>query len=693
MKVPVAWLYEHLDAAPPAEELAHLLTMGGVEVEAISSYEGPSGWSTPVFETYVTPNRGDCLSILGMARESAALLDCARKPLGIPEGEPGTGPAPFSVELEAPELCPRYVGILVRNVEIGPSPAWLVERLEAGGIRSISNVVDVTNYILLELGQPLHAFDFDELVGAQIIVRRAEPGERFELIDHSERILDPEMLVIADVQGAVALAGVMGGLRSEISDATENVLIESAHFNPQSIRRTGRLQGMASEASFRFERGVDPDGCARAAVRAALLMREVAGGEIVWPLVDARAADFAPRPVTLRPSRCNLVLGTDLTGEQMAGYLDRLGLETKPAGEDALTVAVPSYRPDVTREADLIEEVARVHGYDAIPERLPVTAATVGGTRPDRARANRIRDALVGCGLLEMVTQSICDPADLDRLGLPEGDARREVLRMANALGSDLSAMRTQLCAPLLRVVARNQSHRAMDVHGFEVGRTYHPDGEGKTVEVRRLGIVLTGTNMTSLWNVDPKAAAADFFRLKGAVETALASLTDAEVTFGQADEAPFDPGCCAEVRVGGKRLGCAGRVSAEVADAFELTGAVYLAEVLVEDLLQADRARRIYEPLPRFPGIRRDLAIVVDRGTSGETVEACIRRAAGPELRSLALFDLYEGKNLGEGVRSLAYALEFRVEERTLTNEEVDGRIATVVSALEAELGAKLRS
>ncbi len=692
MKVPVAWLYEHLDAAPEPRELAHLLTMGGVEVEAISSYEGASGWTTPVFETYVTPNRGDCLSILGMAREAAAMLDCPRKVLPIPAGEPGAGPAPFAVELEAPDLCPRYVGILVRNVEIGPSPAWLIERLEAGGIRSINNVVDVTNYILLELGQPLHAFDYDELIGAQILVRRAEPGERFELIDHTERILDPEMLVIADAQGAIALAGVMGGLRSEISEATENVLIESAHFSPPSIRRTARLQAMASEASFRFERGVDPGGCERAAIRAAMLLHEVAGGEIVWPLVDARAGTFAPRPVVLRPARCNRVLGTDLTAEQMAGYLGRLGLEAT-LGSEGLEVAVPSHRPDVTREADLIEEVARVHGYDAIPERLPVTAATVGGVRPDRARVDRAREALIGCGLLEMVTQSICDPADLDRLGLPEGDPRRRMMRMENALASDLSSMRTQLYSPLLRVVARNLSHRAMDVAGFEIARTYHPAAEGASEEVRRLGIVLTGANMTSLWNVDPKAAQADFFRLKGAIEAALAKLTTAAVTFEPADEAPFDPGCCAAVVVGGERLGFAGRVSGEVADAFELTGAVYLAEVLVEGLVQADRARKLYEPLPRFPGVRRDLAIVIDRATPGERVEACIREAAGLTLRSVALFDLYEGKNLGDGVRSLAYALEFRIDERTLTNEEVDARIAAVVSALESNLGAKLRS
>jgi phenylalanyl-tRNA synthetase beta chain len=693
VKVPVSWLYEHLDATPEVEALAHLLTMGGVEVEGISSYEGASGSSTPVFETYVTPNRGDCLSIQGMARESAAMLGVARKPLDIPEGEPGSGPAPFAVTLEAPELCPRYVGLLVRNVEVGPSPAWLVEKLEAGGIRSVNNIVDITNYILLELGQPLHAFDFDELIGAEIIVRRAEPAERFELIDHTERTLDPEMLVIADVQGAVALAGVMGGVRSEISDATENVLIESAHFNPQSVRRTARIQGIASEASFRFERGVDPSGCARAAVRAALLMRDLAGGEIVWPLVDAKVRDFEPVPIVLRPSRANLVLGTEIPAERMVEYLRRLELTAEQTGDDAITVGLPAFRPDLLREADLIEEVARVHGYDEIPERLPVAAAIVGGLRPDRKRADRVRGALIGCGFLEMVTQGMCDPTDLDRLGYAEDAPERCLLTLENALASDLLAMRREVASSLLRVVARNQSHRAMDVYGFEVGRVYERGADGAIVEPRHLGIVLTGTNMTSLWNVDPKQAAGDFFRLKAAVERALATLTDAGVEFRVAERAPFDPACCAEVLVGGEVLGACGRIAAEVADSFEVTGAVYLADVVIEGLLQAERPRRIYEPLPRFPGVNRDLAIVVERDTPAEQVEACIRGAGGEALRSLALFDLYEGKNLGEGKRSLAYALEFRIEERTLTNDEVDERIAAIVAALESELGAKLRS
>lgn len=694
MKVPVCWLLEHLETDADADVLAGVLTMGGLEVEAVTEFTGRDGYRALVLETYVTPNRGDCLSIRGVAREAAALLPCALRPLPEPPAVAAVGPARFAVELEAPDLCPRYVGVLVQGVTVGPSPQWLANAVEAAGARPINNVVDVTNYVLMELGQPLHAFDFDELIGAQIIVRRAAPGERITLIDHTEKALDGDELVIADASSAVALAGVMGGLRSEIGASTESILIESAHFTPGSIRRTSRKLGVASESSFRFERAVDPGGCERAALRAARLLVEVAGGEIVGPIVDAVApsAVIGPAEVLLRPERVNSLLGTDLPAEVIADALARLELGVLTDGA-ALAVLVPTFRPDLKMEADLAEEVARVVGYDAIPERLPVTAATVGGKSSDRARADELSDALLRCGLIELRTQSIVDPSDLDRLGLPNDDPRRDGLALRNALSADLSTMRTQLLAPLLRVAAHNRRHRVPGLAAFEVGPVYRPVPDGRPDEPRSLGIVLYGSNLTSAWNVDSKLASSDFFTLKGCIAAALEGMTAGPVVLEQAAEAPFDNACCAVVRLGDERVGVAGRVDPRVADEFGVPAETYLAEVAVEDLLRSPRPRRLHSPLPRFPEVLRDLALVVDRGIPCEAVTGCVRRSGGPELRSVALFDVYEGKGIDPSRRSLAFSLAFRHDARTLTNEEVDDAVADVLRALESDLGATLRS
>jgi len=694
VKVPVSWLLEHLEIDADPEMLARLLTMGGLEVEATTEFAGRSGYETLVFETYVTPNRGDCLSVRGVAREAAALLPCPLKPMSEPPVVAAAGPARFAVEIEAPDLCPRYVGVLVQGVTVGPSPDWLANAVEAAGARPINNVVDVTNYVLMDIGQPLHAFDFDELIGAQIIVRRAAPGERITLIDHTEKTLDGDELVIADVSSAVALAGVMGGLRSEIGAATESILIESAHFSPGNIRRTSRKLGVASESSFRFERTVDPGGCERAALRAAQLLVEVAGGEIVGPAVDAVApsASIGPLEIRLRPERVNALLGTDLPAEAIADALVRLQLGVRSDGA-ALAVLVPTFRPDLKMEADLAEEVARIVGYDAIPERLPVTAATVGGRTPDRARADELCDALLRCGLIELRTQSIVDPSDLDRLGLPDDDPRRACLALDNALSADLSTMRTQLLAPLLMVVAHNRRHRVPGLAAFEIGPVYRPAPDARPEEPRSLGVVMYGCNLTSAWNVDPRLASSDFFTLKGCLTAALERMTDRPVVFEQAAEAPFDPACCAVVKLGGERIGVAGRAGPQVADEFGVPIETYLAEVAVEDLLRGPRPRRVYSSLPRFPEVLRDLALLVDRGVACEVVADCIRHAGGPELRSVDLFDVYEGKGIEPGQRSLAFSLAFRHDARTLTNEEVDEAVAGILRALEAELGATLRS
>lgn len=695
MDAPVSWLMELLDADVTPETLAEVLTMGGIEVESTSLFQGRAGFQTPVYDTYVTPNRGDALSMVGLAREAAALLPCGLRLPEIAELPATSAPALFSVDIVDPDLCPRYVGLLVRGVEIGPSPDWLVNKIEAAGIRSINNIVDVTNYVLLELGQPLHAFDFDEILGSQVVVRRAMPGETLTLIDHTERRLDQDQLVIADAAQAMAIAGVMGGLSSEISDATENILIESAHFHPASVRRTAAKLGVSTEASFRFERTVDPGGCVRAALRAAHLMVEVGGGEIVAPVVDAigRPEAIEPIQVTLRPERAELVLGMPVPRERIVANLRRLQLEVDDSGEGTLSVRVPTFRPDLRIEEDLIEEVVRIEGYDQIPLVFPAVPMVVGGWTPDRARVEELRTALVGSGLDDMQTQSIIDPADLDRLELPEDDERRRMMVLENPLAGDLSAMRTQLLSPLLRVAARNHSRRVPAVAGFEIGYVYRPEGDDSRVETRALGIVAYGSAYGSGWNLPPVATDTDFFRLKAAVEQALGKLASAPLVFESAVASPFDPSCCAAVSLDGRRLGFLGRVAPSVADAFEAPPGTYLADLDIEALVATPREPRTYKPLPRFPAVLRDVAVVLDHGILAERVTEVIRGSAGELLRRVELFDVYEGKGIEPGKRSLALALEFRALDRTLTNEEADGIVARVVTALGSELGGVLRS
>jgi phenylalanyl-tRNA synthetase beta chain len=648
-----------------------------------------------VYDTYITPNRGDALSMLGIARDAAALLPCALVPPEAPPSPETADPARFSVELADPDLCPRYVGLLVQDVDIGPSPGWLVNKIEAAGIRSINNIVDVTNFVLLELGQPLHAFDFDEILGSQIIVRRAAPGEVLTLIDHTDKTLDGDELVIADATEAIALAGVMGGLRSEISDASVNILIESAHFSPGCIRRTAAKLGVSTEASFRFERTVDPGGCARAALRAAQLMAEVAGGEIVGPLVDAIGDESVVQPtrVELRPERVELVLGIEIDRAAIAEDLRRLTLDVSDSGDGPLAVDVPTYRPDLRIEEDLIEEIARIEGYDSIPLRFPKVPVVVGGWTDDRARVEEIRSALTGSGLDELQTQSIVDPAGLDRLGLTEEDPRRSMMALENPLAGELSAMRTQLLTPLLNVAARNHRQRVAALAGFEIGRVYRPGEDGSPVETRSLGIVAYGSSYGSHWNLPDDTTQADFFRLKAAIENGLSKVTAEPIEFESAVAPPFDPACCGAVSIDGKPLGHAGRVSSEVAEAFGVPEETYLADLDIEALVAEARARRVYSPLPRFPAVLRDMAVVVDRSIPARRLIEIIEAAAGPLLRRVELFDMYEGKGVPQGKRSLALSLEFRVAERTLTSEEADEAFDKAVAALAKELGAELRS
>ncbi|MDI6871984.1 MAG: phenylalanine--tRNA ligase subunit beta [Bacillota bacterium] len=646
-----------------------------------------------ILELELTANRSDCLSMAGVAREVAAIFGC---PLRLPsaeveEGEEEAGDLASLVVLD-PDGCPRYVARLLLGAAPGPSPLWMQQRLRAAGLRPITNLVDVTNYVMLELGQPLHAFDLDRLAGQRIVVRRAGMGETLVTLDETERRLDPTDLVIADAERAVAVAGVMGGAGSEISAGTRRVLLESACFNPTLVRRTAKRLGMRSEASSRFERGVDPNLQALAADRAAQLMREVAGATVARGRLDFYPVPVPPRRIEVRAARVNALLGTTLSGEEIAGCLKRLvGVTVSEQAEGVYAVTVPTYRRDLEQEVDLVEEVARLQGYDAIPSTLR-PGLSVEPPRTDRQRVEeRVRQALMASGLSEAVTSSLVARDNLQLWGVPEGSPLSRAVELMLPLSEGQAVLRTSLLPSLGEVLRRNLSRRLTDVRIFEVGTVFWPQGEGELPrEPRLVAGLLTGQVGGGEWWSTRRTA--DFFDAKGAVEAFLSALGIAGYEFRPATRAGFHPGRCAELVVDGEVAGVVGEVHPEVQAALEAPDRVAVFEVNLEVVGRAAVEPLAFRPLPRFPAVGRDLAFSLPADVTARAVEAAIREAGGELLEQVRLFDVYTGGNLPAGRRSLAFALSFRAPDRTLTDTEVDAVVAGVVNRLEQNFGARLR-
>lgn len=704
MRVSYNWLRELVPLEWTPEELAERLTMLGFEVEEILLR--PEGIEDVALEVAVPSNRGDALSMLGIAREVAALVGEAVRvpPFAVQEGE-GSIEDFLRLEIEEPELCPRYSARLVRGVQVAASPRWLQERLIVCGMRPINNIVDITNYVMLEMGQPLHAFDYDLLQDATIIVRRARPGESIRTLDGVERGLLPHHLVIADAERPVAIAGVMGGANTEVNLRTRNVLIESAYFKPASIRRTARDLGLRTEASYRFERRVDPEGTLRAADRAAQWMAEWAGGQVVAGAADRYLKPEPPVRLFLRTARCNKVLGLSLSTQEIAALLGRLSLPAQEEGE-GVAVEVPSYRGDLRLEEDLIEEVARIYGYNNIPETLPRGVAQ-GALPPEEHLERRVRFLLRAMGLSEVVTFSLLGAGDFLRARLsPEG-----ALRVRNVLSEEYAYLRPSMLPSLLALVGRNYSHahRVQDIWVFEIGKVYRnlqwemtneavfqarERGEPSPVpawEERRVAGALVGANWSSLWNWKREERGADFYTLKGVVEVLLQEL-GVEATFRRGQHPSFHPGRCAEVMVEGEVVGVLGEVRREVAQAYEVPERIYLFELSLDALAGRAGEERRYRPLPRFPAAARDIAFLTPQGVEAQALEATIRQAGGPWLEEVSLFDVYTGPPVPEGQRSLAFHLLFRHPQRTLTDEEVDEVIASIRRALEERFGVRWR-
>ena len=647
-----------------------------------------------VFEIGITPNRPDCLSITGVAREVSALL---KVPLKIPQIEkPLAGPAlkDVSIEIQDPEMCRRYVGAVISNVRVKRSPGWMARRLAASGIRPINNVVDITNYVLMETGQPLHAFDLDTLRGRGIVVRTSRAGEKLFTLDGKERKFPEGVLLICDMERPVAVAGVMGGLDTEVTDHTSSVLLESAWFAPGSIRRTAKMLKLPSEASYRFERGVDLDGQLFAAERASeLLLKLTVGG--FEGLIDENPRPFMPETILLRPERTNNLLGTDLSAEKMADLLAAIDIEVSKTSETAIEISAPSFRPDLKEEIDLVEEVARLHGFARISTTSPVGDLIVETAGSDKAFTDRMKSFLAGQGCCEVISYSFISPQEIKALALDVDDPRNRAVQLKNPLAEDQSVMRTNLICSMLSTISRNQKKRNMDLALFETGAVFIDNGPGVLPEEHhRLCCAMTGRRFQQTWAWPDREV--DFFDIKGLVKNLLDYMNIPETLFqvSTKPESFYLPGTCVEViSKEGILMGTMGQADRGVCSLFDIPSQVFLADLAVPALIEASASEKRFKPLARFPAVDLDLSIILDDYVRFQDVFSFIQRKRADLLESISIFDVYRGKQVPRGKKSLAFRFIYRAQDRTLTEPEVLAVHEPLVNSLLHEFHAEMRS
>jgi phenylalanyl-tRNA synthetase beta chain len=683
MKISIEWLKEYVDIQESPEKLKEDLSMIGLLVEGIAEAPGST-----VLEIEVTSNRPDCLSHIGVAREIAALY-C--RPLRYPpvQEKPSVSPEriPFAIEIEDPKLCPRYVGLVLDGVKVGTSPEWMQQRLEAAGMRPLNNVVDITNYVLLEMGHPLHAFDFDVLRRAKIVVGRARPGDKFKTLDGTERNLDGDTLMINDGEGPVAIAGVMGGMNSEISSATGRVLLESAFFQPASIRRTSKRLGLSTEASYRFERGADWNNTIPAITRACFLMEQLAGGRIAGSLQDAYPAIKDPVHIQLRQKHAASLLGVDLTAEFIESILTRLAFKLVKEGEGIWDVTCPSHRADMELEADLIEELARFYGYGNIPSSLP-PSEIVGVHSPAYHLENAVRSLLTGQGFHEAVNLSFA--SETDHADFPTGDGNRIAVR--NPLTEDTQFMRTSLAPGLVRSAKRNFNYNQHQVCLFEIGKVYGPGPDGTPTEKNRLGILATGGSTGQNWTV--AASAHTFFHIKGLVSALLRGIRVCSFEIEGTDSVEWlNRADAAVLKIAGESAGLLGSLAPALEEKYKIRQPLYLVEIDFDRLARYAFSPIQYEPLPKYPLVERDVSIVVGRDAAYRSISGGIRELGIEELAGIDLIDVYEGEKIPKGKVGLTLRFTFQDRERTLTVDRVQSFIDTVLLYLKNTYEAGLRS
>ena len=625
----------------------------------------------------ITNNRPDCYSIIGLAREAAAAFNQPMRhhePV-VKGSDAGSIYEHLDVEVPAENLCNRYTARMVANVKIGPSPKWLRQRLRANGVRPINNIVDITNYVMLEYGQPMHAFDYRYVGDSKIIVREAEAGEQLTTLDGNLRPLKPGMLVIADENKPIGLAGIMGGENSEIKDDTVTVVFESANFNGTSIRQTALALGMRTDASGKFEKNIDPMMTLPAVERACELVELLQCGDVLDGIIDI--INYVPQPhtVKLEPEKINRLLGTEISREMMVEYLKRLEIEV-----DGDEILVPSFRPDLNHMADIAEEVARSFGYNEIPI-TDLKTTTQGGYTPEMELEAKIGRQCRAMGYNEIITYSFVSPASLDQVRVPAESPLRNMLKIQNPLGEDTSVMRTMVLPSMLDILSRNNAYHNKSSRMYEIGKVYRPvDGQILPEEPKMLVLGAYG----------PKE---NFFTLKGELEAVFTALRTKKASYCACSSNPsFHPGRCAQVSMDGEVLGYIGQIHPLVAANYSMDCEVYCAEISFTKLMAHLLPDATYTPLPKYPAVSRDLSFVCDEAITVAQAEQTITSAAGKLLRSVKLFDIYRGANLGEGKKSLAFSLELRADDRTLTDADTEPVISKVLEALSSQCGAVLR-
>jgi phenylalanyl-tRNA synthetase beta chain len=664
MRVPFEWIKEFVDISASPEEVADRLTMVGLEVEGTDTVN-----SDTIFEVNVTPNRPDCLSIVGIAREVAAAFSV---PLKIP-GTSIPGDLPLSdieVDIADPELCNRYAGRSVKGIRVSDSPPWMKDRLEKCGIRALNNIVDITNYVLLEMGHPLHAFDADRLSGGKIRVATAGTVGTIVTLDEEERKLSEESLLIWDAKTPVAIAGVMGGGGSSVTLDTKNIFLESAYFSPLSIRRTAKNLGLSTESSYRFERGTDIQFLENALNRAALLVQEIAGGTI-HEIVDPYPVKFVPDVIEVDFSRVNTLLGTDLHKDEILRQLESIGIQTEDKGSVFLATP-PAFRRDIQEYVDIVEEVARCYNYGNIPVTVPRSILADGIVNSKELRTADIRETLRKSGFNEVVNYSFMNSADIDLLSLPGDDIRRRYMEVRNPLRQEESLMRTTLIPSLINNFLYNLSRGMRDIRFFESSRIFLDTGEQLPEEKLRLGGIYYQDNTPMIW----RDTVSPFYIVKGAIQTLLDELKISDYSFNPSCEVFLHSGKSADIRYADKTIGFIGELGPHVVDRFNLKikkPEIVVFEIDLDILLSLIPETITYAQIPKYPAIERDIALIVDEGITSAEVMETIRGYKSEIIERIELFDFYKGKNIPQQKKSLGYRIIYRSPDRTLTDQEVE--------------------
>ena len=684
MRISYNWLKEYVDIKESSKDLSDMLMSAGLPTESIEELADDK-----VLEVEVTANRPDWLSYIGVAREVAAIAGRKLKIPSLAASRPSLVKnkkeerSTVSIRVEEKALCPKYTARIIKDVKVGESPAWLKARIEAMGLRPVNNIVDITNFCLFETGEPMHAFDLDKFsAGGEVLVRKAKKGEKIISIDGVERTLDESMLVIADSLKPVAIAGVMGGISTEVNYSTKNILLEAAYFDPVSIRRTARKLTLSSDSSYRFERRVDISNIEYSSDRAADLICQIAGGK-AGEFIEIGAKPAKKKSVTLNIAKLDSLLGCSIPPVRAKKILLDLGLELKESSKEELVFEAPDFRCDLKDEVDLIEEIARIYGYDNIKSTIPPIVAQPERISPDMAVLRKARTALTGMGFDEIITYSLLSKKIIGSAALSIEDT----VCVANPLSNEQEAMRPSLVPGMLGAVLWNINRRSKDLKFFEIGRVYGKNGNDFS-EKQYLGACITGE--TSNWAGGSKPYS--FFDLKGAVETLFDSLGIKDVSFASARDCRFSSASSASIELAGENIGIIGEADTKVLNDFDIKSPVYICEICLDKVYPYVKAGKIFEALPKYPAVSRDISIVVAKETPNQSIVSVIKGSAGAVLKDVKLVDKYSGKQIPDGKISLTYRLEYQDPAKTLEEKDVSEAHNKILNALSSELGAKLR-